>query len=510
MPEPVSALPRSAGILLHPTSLPGRGVGDLGEAAHRFVDWLAGAEQTLWQLLPLVPVSEGGSPYNGLSAMAGNPLLVSPEGLVRDGLLDPDRVGGEELPDDRVDYSRAVPWKEGVVRAAWEGFRAGRAPALREAFEDFRRRNAAWLEDYALFRALRGVYRGAAWIEWERGVRLREPAALERAREELADEVEVHAFAQFLFDRQWGELRRHAGERGVRIVGDIPIFVAYDSADVWAHQDVFHLDAEGHPVVVSGVPPDYFSKTGQRWGNPLYRWDVMEARGYRWWTERFRRTLELVDVVRIDHFRGFESYWEIPADEETAIRGAWRPGPGARLFEAVRRRLGELPLIAEDLGLITAEVDALRDALGLPGMRVFQFAFGDDDRNPHLPASHPEGSVAYTGTHDNDTAVGWLRESASDEERSRVARLLDPAAEDVHWEVIRLVLGSAARLALVPMQDVLGLGSEARMNTPGTPEGNWGWRLPAGALTEDLQRRLREVTLATGRAPRRSAAGAST
>ena len=509
MPEPVSALPRSAGVLLHPTSLPGRGVGDLGEAAHRLVDWLAGAEQGLWQVLPLVPVSEGGSPYNGLSAMAGNPLLVSPEELVREGLLDAVGIGGEDLPDDRVDFLRAVPWKEGVIRAAWEGLREGRAPALRGPFQAFRRRHAAWLDDFALFRALRDAHGRAAWSEWERGVRLREPAALESAREELAVAVEVHAFGQFLFDRQWMALRRHAHSRGIRLVGDIPIFVAYDSADVWAHSDVFYLDEEGRPEVVSGVPPDYFSRTGQRWGNPLYRWDVMEARGYRWWTQRFRRTLELVDVLRIDHFRGFESYWEIPAAAKTAIEGEWRPGPGTRLFEAVRRELGELPLLAEDLGLITAEVEALRDGLGLPGMRVFQFAFGDE-QNPHLPANHPENSVAYTGTHDNDTSLGWLRGGASEEERLRVGRLLDPEGEDAHWEVIGEVFRSAARFAVVPLQDVLGLGSEARMNTPGTVDGNWAWRLPEGALTEDLQRRLRDVTLATGRASGHAAAGPST
>lgn len=499
MRDVLSGYPRSAGVLLHPTSLPGRGVGELGEGAHRFVDWLAGAGQRLWQVLPLVPVSEGGSPYNGLSALAGNPLLVSPDALVEDGLLEPGEAGGEELPRDRVDYLRVVPWKEGVVRRAWAAFRAGRAPALREEYEAFRERHAAWLEDYALFRALRAAHRGAAWCDWERGVRLREPEALSRARAALEEEVGAHAFGEFLFERQWAALREHAHRRGVRIVGDIPIFVAYDSADVWAHPELFYLDREGRPEVVSGVPPDYFSRTGQRWGNPLYRWDRMRERGFRWWIGRFRRTLELVDVVRVDHFRGFESYWEIPAEEETAIRGEWRPGPGTELFDAVRRELGELPLIAEDLGIITPEVEALRDRLGLPGMRVLQFAFGDEDGgNPHLPANHVENSVAYTGTHDNDTSLGWLRGGATPEERSRLERLLRPGA-DPHWEMIHLVLASPARFAVVPLQDVLGLGSEARMNTPGVSGGNWEWRLPEGALTDALRERLLRATREAGR-----------
>jgi 4-alpha-glucanotransferase len=503
MPEPLSAYPRSAGVLLHPTSLPGRGVGNLGEAAHRFVDWLADAAQTLWQVLPLVPVSESGSPYNGLSALAGNPLLVSVEGLAREGLLDAGEIGGDELPRDRVDYPRVLSWKDTLLRRAHAAFREGRAPALRAGYEEFRERNSSWMEDYALFRALREENRGASWSEWEEGVRLRRREAVRAARARLADAVDHYTFQQFLFDREWRALRDHAHARGVRIVGDVPIFVAYDSVDVWAHRDLFALDEKGRPEVVSGVPPDYFSATGQRWGNPLYRWEVMEADGYRWWVERFRRTLEMVDVVRIDHFRGFQSYWQIPAGEETAIRGEWRPGPGTALFEALREELGELPLVAEDLGLITREVEVLRDELGLPGMRVFQFAFGDDDRNPHLPANHPENSVAYTGTHDNDTSLGWLREGASREERDRVGRLVDPAGVDAHWGMIRAVFASRARFAVVPLQDVLGLGSEARMNTPGTSEGNWEWRLPEGALTQDLQRRLRKLTVATSRAPSR-------
>lgn len=499
MPEPLSAYPRCSGVLLHPTSLPGRGIGDLGEPARRFVDWLADAGQTLWQMLPLVPVDAGGSPYNGLSAMAGSSLLASLEALAADGLLKADEIGGEDLPADRVDFARVFAWKEALLRRAWMAFRAGAALELRGEFDAFRARNAAWLEDYGLFRALRDEHAGAAWTEWEPGVRLREPEALVRARHRLDGGVELHEFRQWIFQRQWSALHDYARARGVRIVGDLPIFVAYDSADVWSHRELFELDPEGRAAGVSGVPPDYFSATGQRWGNPLYRWDVMRADGFRWWTERFRRVLELVDVVRVDHFRGFQAYWEIGAEARTAVEGRWRPGPGEELFRAVRRELGELPLVAEDLGVITPEVEALRDGLELPGMRVLQFGFGDDRAdNPHLPGNYPASSIAYTGTHDNDTSLGWLG-GAGEAERARLGALLAPG-EEPGWGMIRLVLESRAKLAVVPLQDVLGLGSEGRMNTPGTGAGNWAWRFREGALTPALARRLRELARAAGRA----------
>ncbi|MET0397264.1 MAG: 4-alpha-glucanotransferase [Longimicrobiaceae bacterium] len=500
MSDPLTALPRCSGVLLHPTSLPGRGIGDLGEPARRFVDWLADAGQTVWQILPLGPVDAAGSPYNGLSAMAGNALLASPEVLVADGLLKPEQVGGEELPADRVDFPGVFAWKEALLRRAWMAFRAGAALELRGEFDAFRARAAGWLEDYALFRALRDENRGAPWSEWEPGVRLREPEALARARHRLDGAVEMHEFRQWIFQRQWSALREYARDRGVRVVGDLPIFVAYDSADVWSHPGLFELDAGGRATGVSGVPPDYFSATGQRWGNPLYRWDVMRADGFRWWTARFRRVLELVDVVRVDHFRGFQSYWRIAAAADSAVDGEWRPGPGGELFAAVRRELGELPLVAEDLGDITPEVEALRDGLGLPGMRVLQFAFGGDDpRNPHLPANYPAGAVAYTGTHDNDTSLGWHR-GAGEAERARLGALLAPG-EEPGWGMIRLVMESRAKIAVVPLQDVLGLGSEGRMNTPGTGAGNWAWRFREGALTPELARRLRELARGAGRAP---------
>jgi 4-alpha-glucanotransferase len=491
---------RASGVLLHPTSLPGDGVGDLGPEAHRFVDWLVEAGQSFWQVLPLAATGEGGSPYNALSAFAGNVALLSPRLMLDDGLLEEDETEcPEALPGDCVKFVPVARWKDRLLRRAHGAFRAGWTPSLKRAFAEYRDRSAGWLDDWALFRALRDEHGGAAWSEWPEGLRRRDDDALRRAASRLQDEVERHAFGQFLFDRQWGALRAHANERGVRIIGDVPIFVAYDSADVWAHQEIFELDEKGRSTVVSGVPPDYFSETGQRWGNPLYRWEVLESTGYRWWVERFRRTLEMVDVVRIDHFRGFESYWEIPAGEETAINGRWMPGPGRALFRALETELGPLPLIAEDLGLITPEVDTLREELGLPGMRVLQFAFGGaDPENPHLPENYPAGTVAYTGTHDNDTAAGWFG-AASEEEKARLRELTDAETDDIHWGMVEVVLRSNADLAILPLQDVLGLGSEARMNTPGTMEGNWEWRFHAGELTPELAARLRTLTLESGR-----------
>ena len=494
---------RSSGILLHPTSFPGLAIGDLGEPAYRFVDWLVGAGQSLWQVLPLVPVSGGGSPYTGLSAFAGSPLLISPEALVRDGLLTADHLDGVQVTSDPVDYPEAIRYRGKLLNAAFHAFQQGAAPELAAEFQAFRQRHADWLRDYALFAALREQHEHASWIEWELPLRRREPAALLEWATKNAAAVEREEFIQWLFERQWQALRSYANGRGVRIIGDVPIFVAYDSADVWAHPDLFDLDPERHPNTVSGVPPDYFSKTGQLWGNPLYRWDMLAEQGYDWWIGRFRRTLEQVDIARIDHFRGFAAFWEVPAGEETAINGRWQPGPGTAVFEATQAKLGQLPLIAEDLGLITPDVEELRDELGFPGMRVLQFAFGDSGAdNPHLPANHPRNSVAYTGTHDNDTTVGWYR-SAPAADRAAVRKLLggEPRSGELHWEMINLALQSPAELAVVPVQDVLGLGSEARMNTPGVGEGNWGWRVEDRTLTEAMQTRLRELTRVNWRVP---------
>ncbi|HEU4556561.1 MAG TPA: 4-alpha-glucanotransferase [Longimicrobium sp.] len=491
---------RRGGILLHPTSLPGDGVGDLGAQAYRFVDWLALAGQTLWQLLPLVAVGQGGSPYNGLSAFAGNTLLISADLLVEDALLDEDEARPPRgLNPERADYDGAARWKEPLLNRAHAAFRASASPGLRAGFTEFREREAEWLDDWSLFQALRDEL-GGPWTEWPAPLRGRDPGALAQARERLADAVERNALGQFLFDRQWGELRRYANDRGIYLIGDVPIFVAHDSADVWANPGLFELDPQGRPTVVSGVPPDYFSETGQRWGNPLYRWEVMERDGYRWWVERFRRTLRMVDIARIDHFRGFESYWEVPAHEATALHGRWMPGPGTRLFAAVERALGPLPLIAEDLGIITPEVEALRDELRLPGMRVLQFAFGEDDpKNPHLPANYVRETVAYTGTHDNNTALGWYRDEASPRARAALSALAGGGGGEPNWAMIEVVLASHADLAIVPLQDVLGLGTEGRMNTPGSSSGDWLWRFREGALTPDLAARLRDITAASGR-----------
>ncbi len=490
---------RAAGILLHPTSLPGDRIGTIGAPARKFVEWLQEAGQSYWQILPLVAVDEGGSPYSGLSAMAGNPLLLDLEELVRLGLLRESDLG-EDREGERIDFPAVSRWKEERLRRAHLAWRSGAAPKLDAPFARFRADEAEWLADFALFRAVRSRHAGAAWTEWESGLRDRDPATLRAWRERLADEVEATEFEQFLFDRQWSALRRFAEERGVRIIGDIPIFVAHNSADVWANPDLFRLDDEGCPEVVSGVPPDYFSETGQRWGNPLYRWDRMERRGYAWWIRRFRRMLHWVDRLRIDHFRGFEAYWEIPASEETALKGRWALGPGEAFFQAVERALEGLPAIAEDLGLITDEVEALRDSLGYPGMRVLQFAFDGDPRNPHLPENHPENSVAYTGTHDNDTILGWWR-SASAQERENAGRELRGIEAEPQWALIEAVFRSPAKLAIIPLQDALGLGSEARMNTPGTSASNWSWRFPDGALTDSVRDRLRGIARRSNRLP---------
>jgi 4-alpha-glucanotransferase len=489
-------IPRCSGVLLHVSSLPGFGTGDLGPAVFHWIDWLADAGQTLWQILPLVPVDRGGSPYNGLSALAGNPLLISPERLMEDGLVTD--VPSGNSPVGPVDYPATLEWKDELLRAAFAAYRAGRAPHLREGFDSFRASHAEWLEDYALFMAIRETTGGAPWTEWDRPIRLRDPAATAAARARLADRIEDHAFRQFLFERQWASVRSHAAARGIRIVGDIPIFVAHDSADVWANRDLFLLDEEGVPTLVAGVPPDYFSETGQRWGNPLYRWGEMARRGYPWWTLRFRRAIAQLDVARVDHFRGFESYWEIPAEEETAIRGRWVTGPGAEFFHVIEQKLGPLPLIAEDLGLITPEVDALRVHLGLPGMRVLQFAFDGDPENPHLPENHPALSVSYTGTHDNDTVVGWW-ERADPELRGRVRARIPAGSDGIHWDLIRAAFSSPAVWAIVPLQDVLGLGNEGRMNTPGVPVGNWSWRFREESLSGSAMSRLRTAAADAGR-----------
>lgn len=495
---------RRAGVLLHITSLPGAwGLGDLGSEAFRFVDWLVCARQSIWQILPLGPPGCGASPYQSFSAFAGNTLLISPEQLVTDGLLEPGDL--EDCPQsacDRVNFESIGPWRERLLRLAWTRFNK-RPEEDRRPLWEFGSQHAWWLDDYALFMALHSRFPGNDWTAWPRELRTREPHALHSAKHELADAFGFHQFGQYLFFRQWGALRRYANERGVQILGDVPIFVAHNSADVWARQDLFQLDEEGRPSVVAGVPPDYFAKTGQRWGNPLFRWDRIADQGYAWWIDRIRCTLQCVDMLRVDHFRGFESYWEIPADSKTAINGRWVPGPGAALFHALEARLGRLPIIAEDLGLITAEVEALRDSLGLPGMRVLQFAFADESRmSCHWPHTYVKNCVAYTGTHDNETSRGWYEagpaENQTEEqcqlERQRAREYLNCDGSKIAWDLVRAIHASVANTCVIPMQDLLGLDASHRMNTPGTPTGNWRWRLDRDLVTPELTVRLKKLT----------------
>jgi 4-alpha-glucanotransferase len=508
------SFPRASGVLLHPTSLPGAyGVGDLGGEARAFADFLADAGQTLWQVLPLGPTGYGDSPYQCFSAFAGNTLLVSPERLFEDGLLDrADLDSAPRLPVDRVDFGEAIKFKNRLLTRAFDNF--GRAPsaALRAEFEAFRRREAAWLADYALFRALKDARGGASWNVWEPPLMRRERVALAEARESLRERIGAHEFSQFLFFRQWAALRDYCRGRGIEIVGDIPVFVAYDSADVWASRHLFKLDEDARPRVVAGVPPDYFSATGQLWGNPIYEWDAKRSEVIDWWVERIRATLSLVDIVRVDHFRGFAASWEVPAGDRTAERGRWVEVPGRELFSAIRRELPALPIIAEDLGVITPDVDELRDEFAFPGMRVLQFAFGGDSANRDLPHNYHPNVVVYTGTHDNDTTVGWFRSDAgkdSTRDAAQIARerkfcldYLNTDGAQIHWDFIRAALASVAATAIIPLQDVLGLDSRARMNLPASTEGNWAWRYERAALTAEIGGRLRKLTELYGRTPR--------
>jgi 4-alpha-glucanotransferase len=491
---------RKSGLLLHPTSLPGRwGIGDLGAAAYTFVDFLAGAGQQLWQVMPLGPTGYGDSPYQGFSAFAGNPLLISLDQLIAEGLLAPEDL--TDLPafsDQHVEYGTVIPFKLAALKKSFDRFKRVATKEQHDALATFRTEQRNWLADYALFAALKEQHGGANWNTWERSIARREPAAVGEWGSRLSTQTEFHAYMQYLFFGQWTSLKRYANERGIQIIGDIPIFVAYDSADVWANRENFALNDEGHAIVVAGVPPDYFSATGQLWGNPLYRWDVLAGQDYRWWIERFRTTLTLVDIARLDHFRGFAAYWEVPANEETAINGKWVPGPGAALFAAVRAALGGPSIIAEDLGVITPDVEQLRDQLGFPGMKVLQFAFGGDPDDMYLPHNYQTHCVVYTGTHDNDTTLGWWN-TLQPHERRNVQIYLGRDGSDISWDLIRLALASVADLVVVPMQDALGLGSEARMNTPGQAGGNWGWRYTPDMLTTHLVERLRGLTAAYGR-----------
>ncbi len=501
--------PRSSGILCHPTSFPCRyGIGDLGTSAYNFIDWLAAAKQQLWQVLPLGPTGYGDSPYQCFSAFAGNPLLISPDSLVWSGLLPADALEPVPVfPAARIDFGAVIAYKHALLRRSLDHFAAHATGDQRASFERFRAQNASWLADYALFMALKGYFGGGSWHGWPRDIRLRAPAALAFYREKVGDWATYHAYTQWLFADQWRALKAHANQRGIQVIGDIPIFVAEDSADVWARPDQFQLDAEGNPTVIAGVPPDNFSATGQRWGNPHYRWDVMAQDGYRWWIERIRQTLTAVDIVRVDHFRGFEAAWEVPASEPTATNGRWAPGPGAPLFEALDRALGKLPIIAEDLGVITPEVDALRTRFGFPGMKVLQFGFALDNDPKYLPHTFDKDFIVYPGTHDNNTVIGWFNEEVrAGPEKWNCLRYLGADGHDLAWDFIRTAWRSVANQAVVCLQDVMSLGNEARMNFPSTTSGNWQWRYTPEMLTDALCARLRELTVIYDRhAPKKRA-----
>ncbi len=511
------SLPRCSGILLHPSSLPGRfGIGEIGRGAELWLEALHRMGQRAWQVLPLGPTGYGNSPYQSLSSFAGNPLLISLDALVRDGIVRPsDLAVLPEFPEDHVDFGPVLEIRMAFLKNAADKFirQCGASPLLARAFEAFCQNEADWLDDWAMFTALKEEHGNRPWTEWPRGIALRDAVAMAEVMAGLEQEIEAAKALQFFFYRQWNKLRIRARELDISIIGDIPIFAAHDSADVWANRDLFHLDEHGNPTVVAGVPPDYFAATGQRWGNPLYDWPRHSATGYTWWKARLRKTLSLVDIVRIDHFRGFAAYWEIPASEATAINGRWVDAPGDAFFNSLKSEFGEdLPIIAEDLGLITPDVMELRDKHGFPGMRVMQFAFGADTlAEDYVPENYPDNSVAYTGTHDNDTMVGYFNSGADEhttrteemveKERANILAYTKTDGSEIHWDFIDHVWSSEARLAICPLQDVLGLGSEARMNIPGKTGEFWTWRFEWRQLTPDLEGRLRRVTMKYNRLP---------
>ncbi len=495
--------PRSAGVLLHPTSLPGgHGIGDLGTGAFDFVDWLAAAGVGVWQVLPMGPTDDNGSPYAGWSVFAGNPLMIAIEPLWRAGLLRAAEVRDAPATTDRVDFPAVTAWKGRLLDTAARRFLVADGHRWRADYDAFIKRSG-WLADAGLFATLREEHDGSPWWTWPATNRDRRGGALARARRRLSDRLARFNVTQFFFDRQWQSLRRYAKSRGVRLFGDLPIYTALDSADVWAHRRLFQLGEDGRPLAVSGVPPDGFSETGQLWGNPLYHWPNNAKRGYRWWVARMQRTFELFDLVRMDHFRGFAAYWRVPADAEDAIGGNWQRGPGMGLFRAVFKALGPLAIVAEDLGIIDAPVHKLLDATGMPGMRVLQFAFGGDSDDQHLPHNHPQHSVVYTGTHDNNTVLGWWL-GADEHCKHHVRLYLAVNGHDIVWDLIRCAMASPAHTAIVPAQDVLCLGTAGRMNTPAVTKGNWAWRLRDGDLASHHAHRMRQLIALYARLPARS------
>ena len=488
---------RSSGILFHPTSLPGKyGIGTLGKEAYAFIDFLKKSKQKLWQIFPLGPTGYGDSPYQSFSSFAGNPYLIDFDLLIEAHLLSEEDLKDIFFGDNEeyIDYGAIYNQKYPLLRKAYENFKSSDNNEMKGSLENFKRENSSWLNDYSLYISLKNHFNGLPWNEWAQDIKNREDGAMHHYRSELADDIEYHNFIQFLFFKQWGDVKRYANENGIKIIGDIPIFVAADSSDAWANPEIFLFDKERKPVKVAGVPPDYFSATGQLWGNPLYNWEKLKETNYSWWVERVRANLSTCDIIRIDHFRGFEAYWAVPYGDDTAINGQWESGPGIDLFNAIKSQLGELPIIAEDLGLMTQGVIDLREATGFPGMKILGFAFDSGEENDYLPHTYTRNCVVYTGTHDNDTLVGWFQK-AKEEDREFARNYLNSHSDDeIHWDALRGAWSSVACMAISPVQDFLGLGSEARINTPGVASGNWQWRLKQGVLTNELAERIAKLT----------------
>lgn len=495
--------PRSCGILLHPTSFPSRyGIGDLGREAYQFVDFLVESGQQLWQILPLGPTGYGNSPYMSFSALAGNPLLLSPDILLEKGLLTPEDIQDiPQFPLDRVDFEKVITWKMPILRQAARNFNQNTNTFKYRQFEGFCNGNSFWLDDYALFMAILDTQGGKPWTEWPDELRNRDWNALKQITFQLAEEIFIQKFLQFEFLQQWTDLRRYTNELNISIIGDIPIYVAHNSADVWANPQLFRLNSQtGQPEEMAGVPPDYFSATGQLWGNPIYNWEQLQETNFEWWVRRVKGTLALVDIIRIDHFRGLESYWSVPGGETTAVNGCWIKAPGLALFNKIREKLGVLPIMAEDLGEIDQDVIDLRDHFQFPGMNILHFAFGSDSQNPYLPFNINHNSVVYTGTHDNNTTVGWYYDNTSEYGQKHLSEYIGAhSSHGVAWDLIRLALSSVSNQAIIPLQDIFSLGSDARMNTPGLAEGNWGWRYRAEALNSEYSTRLRDMVMIYGR-----------
>jgi len=492
---------RSSGILLHPTSLPGKyGIGTLGKEAFAFVDFLKKSNQKLWQIFPLGPTGYGDSPYQSFSTFAGNPYLIDFDLLVEENLLSQSDLEGISFGEnpENIDYGAIYNQKYPLLRKAYENYKNTKENKEREElkhlFEEFKAHNQSWLNDFAMYISLKNHFNGLPWNEWPEDIKSRQPEAMEKYYETVKEEVEYQKFIQFLFFKQWNAVKKYANENGVKIIGDIPIFVAADSSDAWANPEIFLFDEERKPVKVAGVPPDYFSATGQLWGNPLYNWDKLKELNYKWWIDRVKANLSTCDIIRIDHFRGFDEYWAVPYGDKTAENGTWCPGPRMDLFNAIKNELGELPIIAEDLGTMTQGVIDLREATGFPGMKILGFAFDSKEENDYLPHTYTKNCVVYTGTHDNDTLIGWFTKANEDDKQFARDYLNSRSDDEIHWDAIRGAWSSVASMAIVPIQDFLGLGSEARINTPGLASGNWQWRLKEGVLTDELAERIAKLT----------------